>query len=108
MDKFYCRSGGMRVVLNAEGPAEAAEAALKKMLDAMRPRGGRGDGPGVSLVMSIGRTGYDDESPFVVATIPLARSIGSVLGSTPKEVAERYGIDLESMPPAGREWLFGE
>lgn len=103
MDKFYCRSGGMRVVLNAEGPAEAAEAALKKMLDVMRD-----DGPGVSLVMYVGRTGYDDENPSVVATIPLARSIGSVLCSTPEEIAEKFDIDLESMPTEGREWLFGD
>jgi len=103
MDKFYCRSGGMRVVLNAEGPAEAAEAALRKMLASLQD-----DGPGVSVVMFVGRTGYDDENPSVAATIPLARSIGSVLCSTPKDVAERFGIDLESMPPEGREWLFGD
>lgn len=102
MDKFYCRSGGMRVVLNAEGPAEAAESAMRKMLDALRD-----DGPGVSVVMFVGRTGYDDENPSVMATIPLARSVGSVLCRTSEEVAERFGIDLESMPAEGREWLFG-
>lgn len=91
------------MVLNAEGPAEAAEAALKKMLDAMCD-----NGSGVSLVMFVGRTGYDDVNPSVVATIPLARSIGSSLDCTPEEVAERYGIDLDSMPAEGRRWLFGD
>lgn len=103
MDKFYCRSGGMRVVLNADGPVEAAKVALKKMLANLRD-----DGPGVSIVMYVGRTGYDDENPSVVATIPLARSIGSVLCQTPEEIAERFGIDLESMPAEGRKWIFGD
>lgn len=104
MDKFYCRTGGMRVVLNAEGPAEAAEAAMRKMLDALRGD----DGPGLGVLMFVGRTGYDDENPLLAPTIPLAKSVGSVLCRTPDEVADMFDIDLKALPPEARRWLLGD
>ncbi len=84
-----------------EGPAEASKSAMRKMLAALRD-----DGLGFGILMFVGRTGYDDESPLV-PIIPLAKSVGSVLCRTP-EVAEDFGIDLESMPAEGRTRLFGE
>lgn len=87
--------------MNAEGPTEAAESSMRKMLDALRD-----DGPGLGILMFVGRTGYDDESPLLVPTIPLAKSIGSVLCHTPEEVAGMFDIDLEILPPEARRWLF--
>lgn len=103
MTKYYCRSGGFRVVHHAADPGEAALMAVKKALDAMRD-----DGPGLGLLVTVSERGYDAGDAVLVPVIPLARRLGSRIALTPDEIADRYGLDLSDMDDAGRNWLLGE
>ena len=101
--KYYCRSGGFRMVLDARDPETAARLVVKKALDAMRD-----DGPGLSLLLAVSERGFDDNNAILAPVIPLAKELGSVMAASGSELAGRYGIDASGLDAATRKWLLGD
>jgi len=101
--KYYCRSGGFRMVLDARDPEAAARTVVKKALDAMRD-----DGPALSLLLAVSERGFDDDDAILAPVIPLAKELGSAIGASGSELARRYGIDASGLDSATRRWLLGD
>ena len=115
MPKFYCQTGAHRMILDRPTRHDAALRMMEAVLRTEEPYG---------LLLGVSEQGFMPDLPFhamspddantsardsegVYPSLGLLRELGLEPLMTEEEIAERCGIDFDSMPEDGKAWLLG-
>ena len=101
MPKFYCQTGAHRMILDRPTHHDAALRMMEMVLRTEEPYG---------ILLAVSEQGFDTKSrdnEGVYPSLGLLRELGLEPSMTEEEIAERCGIDFDSMSEDGKAWLFG-